>query len=42
VWIADGTGAYGSMTIYGFYKDWGISIPYPTISEASITIEGLT
>jgi len=42
VWIADGTGTYGSMTIYGFYKDWGINIPYPNISEASITIEGLT
>lgn len=40
VWIAD-NGKLGSLTVYGFYKDFGINIPYPNHSEASITVEGL-
>jgi hypothetical protein len=42
VWIADTTGRYGSMTIYGFFKDFGINIAYPQHSHCSIQIEGLT
>lgn len=41
VWLVD-DGATSAMTIYGFYKDWGISIPYPDNSQISIQIEGLT
>ena len=41
VWITDDAITYGSMTIYGFYKDWGINVAYPLHSEASLTIEGL-
>lgn len=41
VWVTDSDGTYGSMTVYGFYRDWGININYPTHSEASLTIEGL-
>lgn len=33
---------YKSTYIYGFYKDFGIVISYPTVSICDITIEGLT
>jgi len=44
VWVADNADGslYASLVAYGFFKDWRINIPYPTISEASFTIEGLT
>lgn len=41
VWIGDDTGAYPFLTTYAFVKDWAITIPYPTHSEASLTLEGL-
>lgn len=37
-----GSDDYASTLIYGFYKDFSISIAYPTMSLCSITIEGLT
>jgi hypothetical protein len=40
VWI--GSDLYSSLIAYGFYKDWGLSIPYPNHSEMNLTIEGLT
>lgn len=40
VWV--GSEDYGSLIVYGFYKDFSIVIPYPTISECSLEIEGLT
>lgn len=42
VFIVDDKEQVTSMTVYGFLKDWGISITYPEHSEANITIEGLT
>lgn len=42
VWLADDSSVYDSLVAYGFYRDWGIDISYPTFAEASITIEGLT
>lgn len=41
VWITDSIGKYGSMTVYGFYKDFGVNIAYPSHSQTSIQIEGL-
>lgn len=32
----------GSSVIYGFYKDLDIVVPYPTFSDCSLEIEGLT
>lgn len=40
LWI--GSSMYESTTIYGFYKDFDISISYPTYSDCSLEIEGLT
>lgn len=40
LWI--GSSLYESTIIYGFYKDFDISISYPTYSDCSIEIEGLT
>lgn len=42
VWIADDSGRFEAMTIYGFYKDWGINISYQDHSDTTISIEGLT
>lgn len=40
VWLADTI--YESLILYGFYRDWGITISYPTHSLASLAVEGLT
>lgn len=40
LWI--GSSMYESTIIYGFYRDFDISISYPTYSDCSIEIEGLT
>ncbi len=40
VWI--GVSNYESTVIYGWLRDWGIAISYPTFSVAQLTIEGLT
>jgi hypothetical protein len=37
-----GSDQYESTIIYGFYKDFSISIAYPTVSICSIQLEGLT
>lgn len=37
-----GTESYGSNIIYGFYRDFDITVSYPTSSLCSINIEGLT
>ena len=42
VWIGDNLGHYDSMMIYGWVRDWDIVIAGPVISEARLTIEGLT
>lgn len=40
VWVANAR--YGSLIVYGFYRDWDIDIPYHNNSIARLTIEGLT
>lgn len=42
VWVGDDEGTFSSMIIYGFYKSFSISIPYPTSSLCSLEIEGLS
>lgn len=37
-----GTDVYDSTIVYGYYKDFGIDVPYPTMHNCSLTIEGLT
>lgn len=37
-----GSEDYQSTVVYGFFKDFDIVIPYPTFSECSLEIEGLT
>ncbi len=40
VWL--GSSRYDQTVIYGFYKDWSINITYDTVSDCSLTIEGLS
>jgi len=37
-----GSDQYGATIIYGFYKDFGITLAYPTQSLCTLNIEGLT
>jgi len=41
VWVGDESRGYESLTAYGWVRDWGITIAYPTFSEARLQIEGL-
>lgn len=40
VWIG-ADGEFSSMIIYGFYKSFSVSVPYPNDSVCSLEIEGL-
>jgi len=40
VWI--GAQGYESTVLFGYYRDFQISISGPTVSDATITVEGLT
>lgn len=40
VWI--GSSKYSSTTVYGFYKDFDITLQYADMSACSISLEGLT
>jgi hypothetical protein len=40
VWI--GSEEYFGTVVYGFYKDFEVTISYPTMSDCSLTIEGMT
>lgn len=42
VWVTGNGSAYESLVTYGYYRDWNIDIAYPTFSEATIEIRGLT
>lgn len=42
VWIPTKFSGYESAVIYGYYKDYNISIQYPEHSVISLDIEGLT
>ena len=37
-----GSDSFGSSMLFGFYKDFGIAISYPTVSLCNIELEGLT
>ena len=37
-----GSNSFGSSMLFGFYKDFGIAIAYPTSSLCNIELEGLT
>jgi hypothetical protein len=39
VWII--SNLYSTTIAYGFYRDLQVSIPYPTLAEGSVNIEGL-
>jgi hypothetical protein len=39
VWVASET--YASTIVYGFYRDFSVTIPYPDYSDCSIEIEGM-
>lgn len=41
VWIGSEDEMYDPLVIFGFFKDYSISISYPTVSMLSLTIEGL-
>lgn len=40
--VFQGSNNYASTWIFGFYKDFSLSIDYPTVSYLSLEIEGLT
>ena len=42
VWVGDNEGVYSCMVIYGFYKSFQITIPYPSNSMCTLEIEGLS
>jgi hypothetical protein len=42
IWIGSDTDIYKSLTMYGYYKDFSLEIPYPEYSYCSLQIEGLT
>jgi hypothetical protein len=37
-----GSTLYGATVVYGFYKDFGTEIAYPTVSICTLTVEGLS
>lgn len=42
LWIATDDDKYqGALTMFGFYKDFNVTIAYPTFSMCSLSIEGL-
>lgn len=40
LWI--GSSLYASTVLFGFYKDFDVNLAYRTVSECSLTIEGMT
>lgn len=42
VWVGTDDGSFSSMIVYGFYKSFSITIPYPDYSTCSLEIEGLS
>lgn len=37
-----GAEGYESTVLFGYYRDFSISISGPSVSDATITVEGLT
>jgi len=42
VWIGSDAQEFEPLIVYGFYRDFNITIPYPTYSRCSLDIEGLS
>lgn len=42
VWIGSDSETYKPLTMYGYYKDFSLEIPYPEYSYCSLQVEGLT
>jgi hypothetical protein len=42
VWAATPLAALDLLTVFGFYRDFSITIPYKTYSECALELEGLT
>ena len=42
IWIGSDADIYKSLTLYGYYKDFSLEIPYPEYSYCSLQVEGLT
>lgn len=42
IWIGSSADIYKSLTMYGYYKDFSLEIPYPEYSYCSLQVEGLT
>jgi hypothetical protein len=41
-WIGTDTDGFDPLTVYGFYRDFSITVAYPNQSLCSLEIEGLT
>ena len=39
IWVGDDN--YGTLAVYGVYKDFAVNVAYPDYSTCSLTIEGL-
>lgn len=42
VWIGTDSDRYTPMIVYGYYKDWAMTISYPSSTLATLQIESLT
>lgn len=42
IWIGSDSDIYKPLTMYGYYKDFSLEIPYPEYSYCSLQVEGLT
>jgi hypothetical protein len=41
VWIGDDSGDIEPLSVFGFYRDFQLSVSYPTVSYYSLEIEGM-
>lgn len=42
VWVGTDSTTYAPMVVYGYYKDWSMTISYPASTLATLQIEGLS
>jgi hypothetical protein len=42
IWIGSESDIYKPLTMYGYYRDFNLEIPYPEYSYCSLQVEGLT
>lgn len=41
LWVGVSTDFYTQLAVFGFYNDFKVQIPYPTMSTCSLSIEGM-